>query len=239
MYVEEDICKRREEVANNIAKSFDDDFCKAHNHGDLHPNGKWYWESSANGGKGDWRTIKKTAAPSVSITPKDVYNDIQGLNPRIQTISSMGNFVSNQSQQLAIFENQRIAKYLPKNSLAYKILISHDKYTDKQLWVIAYELMKNDSYKKDLSLHLIELQKNEENKKRAVKYRANQTKNVKKEQETILKQNGTFKVDDGVEHPILGKGKVVKTNQDAITVVFEKEGEKVLLKKYAKLKAIS
>ena len=31
-------------------------FEKAHQDGDMHPNGKWVWVSSANGGKGDWRT---------------------------------------------------------------------------------------------------------------------------------------------------------------------------------------
>ncbi|MBP7209694.1 MAG: hypothetical protein KBA02_00710 [Paludibacteraceae bacterium] len=42
------------------------------NQGDVHPNGKWYWESSANGGKGDWRTIKGTgkATPAASTKPQ-------------------------------------------------------------------------------------------------------------------------------------------------------------------------
>ena len=66
MYNGEDIKLQREAIANQIVKGFsnsDDLLEKAHNHGDIHPNGKWYWESSANGGKGDWRTIKasKTA----------------------------------------------------------------------------------------------------------------------------------------------------------------------------------
>lgn len=30
--------------------------CK-HKDGDIHPNGKWVWVSSLNGGKGDWRTL--------------------------------------------------------------------------------------------------------------------------------------------------------------------------------------
>lgn len=34
-------------------------FEKAHVHGEVHPNGKWYWDSKANKGKGDWRVIKK------------------------------------------------------------------------------------------------------------------------------------------------------------------------------------
>lgn len=35
----------------------EDIFEKAHKDGDLHPNGKWVWVSSAAGGKGDWRTL--------------------------------------------------------------------------------------------------------------------------------------------------------------------------------------
>lgn len=30
-----------------------------HVQGDLHPNGKWYWEETAAGGKGDWRNLPK------------------------------------------------------------------------------------------------------------------------------------------------------------------------------------
>lgn len=70
----EELNKRRQAVAYNIAKSFENDIEKAieagydpeggdgdevekaHQDGDMHPNGKWVWVSSANGGKGDWRT---------------------------------------------------------------------------------------------------------------------------------------------------------------------------------------
>ena len=50
---------------NSTAEAFDtlskagteDIFEKAkHQDGDMHPNGKWVWVASANGGKGDWRT---------------------------------------------------------------------------------------------------------------------------------------------------------------------------------------
>lgn len=43
---------------------------KAHIQGDIHPNGKWYWESSANGGKGDWRVIKNFNYPRSSAESK-------------------------------------------------------------------------------------------------------------------------------------------------------------------------
>ena len=42
--------------------------------GDIHPNGKWVWRSSAAGGKGDWRVIKKqdgsSEAPTSAKTEK-------------------------------------------------------------------------------------------------------------------------------------------------------------------------
>ena len=81
--MENDILKHRKAVQENILKSFgaevsEDMLEKAHNHGDVHSNGKWYWESSANGGKGDWRTIKgtvKTAANSKTDTDKKTDKD--------------------------------------------------------------------------------------------------------------------------------------------------------------------
>lgn len=71
--MENNILKHRMAVMNNIAKSFgyeksedllekaeDNDIEKAkHQDGDMHPNGKWVWRASANGGKGDWRVAKK------------------------------------------------------------------------------------------------------------------------------------------------------------------------------------
>lgn len=58
----EDIQRKRNEIRNNILKGFgvsisEEDIEKAHKDGDLHPNGKWVWVSSAAGGKGDWRTL--------------------------------------------------------------------------------------------------------------------------------------------------------------------------------------
>ena len=45
----------------SLSKAELDEFEKAkHADGDMHPNGKWVWRSSANGGKGDWRV----ASPS-------------------------------------------------------------------------------------------------------------------------------------------------------------------------------
>lgn len=50
----------QEEIAKAYATlGLDYDIEKAkHNDGDMHPNGKWVWRASANGGKGDWRVAK-------------------------------------------------------------------------------------------------------------------------------------------------------------------------------------
>lgn len=70
----------QEEVAKAYeALGLDYDIEKAHQDGDMHPNGKWVWRQSANGGKGDWRVAKpggskvtsgggakKTAAPATN-----------------------------------------------------------------------------------------------------------------------------------------------------------------------------
>lgn len=71
---------RRRMVQERIEKSFDNEIEKAHKDGDMHPNGKWVWVSSAAGGKGDWRTINGRAhqkhnaaqgSASGGNTPKD------------------------------------------------------------------------------------------------------------------------------------------------------------------------
>lgn len=76
MYTGEDIKQRQQELCDNILKGFgsdtsEDSIEKAHNQGDVHPNGKWYWETSAAGGKGDWRVIGgKRHKQSTSSAPK-------------------------------------------------------------------------------------------------------------------------------------------------------------------------
>ncbi len=63
----EDIQKHRQAVRENIEKSLQigftesEDFEKAHQVGDIHPNGKWVWTQLPSG-KFDWRVIKKSPA---------------------------------------------------------------------------------------------------------------------------------------------------------------------------------
>lgn len=56
--------------------------------GDIHPNGKWVWVSSAAGGKGDWRVIKKpkgdNPAPAAK-SPKEEAKPAEGGVPKKST----------------------------------------------------------------------------------------------------------------------------------------------------------
>jgi hypothetical protein len=49
------------QTARNIMQQFSDDIEKAHQEGDIHPNGKWVWTKLANG-KYDWRVKKNSGA---------------------------------------------------------------------------------------------------------------------------------------------------------------------------------
>lgn len=102
--MENDILKHRMAVISNIEKSFGEDivekgfedevnpFEKAkHQDGDMHPNGKWVWRQSANGGKGDWRVAnpkrgggaKKTAAaPTTSTAASQKKEDASAANKK-------------------------------------------------------------------------------------------------------------------------------------------------------------
>lgn len=102
-----------------------------------------------------------------SIKVKDIYNSLNGISNNVNTISSIGDYVSNNDIQVVQSEVNKIAEYLPKESLAYKI-IRDDKnfslnrgfnFTDKQKWVIAYELDKNPKYKQEFARNIKEKSK--------------------------------------------------------------------------------
>ena len=84
-------------------------------------------------------------------TAAQVFNYIQMLNPSSTTVSSMGTFVTNQARDLAYSVLNEVKQHLPEGTLAHKIANqSSDFFTEKQLWVIAYELVKTD-YAKEVS----------------------------------------------------------------------------------------
>lgn len=57
-----------EAYKSELTKAELDEFEKAkHQDGDMHPNGKWVWRQSANGGKGDWRVAKTGGSKYTSV----------------------------------------------------------------------------------------------------------------------------------------------------------------------------
>lgn len=65
----------QEEVAKAYEALELDEFEKAkHQDGDIHPNGKWVWRASANGGKGDWRVAKPSRVGGSSKTTSSASN---------------------------------------------------------------------------------------------------------------------------------------------------------------------
>lgn len=78
-------------------------------------------------------------------TIEKIFNQVALLNAET-TISSLGRQATAMDQQLADNVYNEILKNIPESSLAAKILTSTTRYSEKQLWVIAYELMKNASY---------------------------------------------------------------------------------------------
>mgnify|MGYP001271612432 FL=1 len=80
------------------------------------------------------------------MTVKDIYNRIENLNPELTTVSSLGSFISQSDRMVQESIYAEVVNNIPKGSLAYKILTGSTRYTSKQIWAIAYELLKNKAY---------------------------------------------------------------------------------------------
>jgi hypothetical protein len=81
------------------------------------------------------------------ITVKDIFNYVKRINPAQHISSSMGRYSTSLDNQIADNAIKEISEYLPKESLAHKVLFDvRGRYTEKQLWVISYELMKSADF---------------------------------------------------------------------------------------------
>lgn len=82
----------REAWEASLSKAELDEFEKAkHQDGDMHPNGKWVWRSSANGGKGDWRVAspsKRGGGGTSKTTASKTDNTVQKFMDAIKVVSS-------------------------------------------------------------------------------------------------------------------------------------------------------
>lgn len=124
------------------------------------------------------------------MTVKDIYNRIENLNPELTTVSSLGSFISQSDRMIQESIYNEVVNNIPEGSLAYKILTGSTRYTSKQIWAIAYELLKNKAYVAKVSVDVnkadaIAKQKADDNKAKL-----NANKQGSKAVRAFVKENG-------------------------------------------------
>ena len=123
---------------------------------------------------------------------KDIYNRIENLNPELTTISSLGSFVSDIDRMVQESIYNEVLNNIPTASLAYTILTGSDKYSSKQLWVIAYELLKNEEYISKIGAELNREEAIARQKENASKAKLNANKKEAQPVKDYIKENGAL-----------------------------------------------
>ena len=126
------------------------------------------------------------------MTVKDIYNRIENLNPELTTISSLGSFVSDTDRMVQESIYNEVLNNIPADSLAYTILTGSDKYSSKQLWVIAYELLKNEEYVSKIGAELNREEAIARQKENASKSKLNANKKEAQPVKDYIKENGAL-----------------------------------------------
>lgn len=123
-------------------------------------------------------------------TVKQIFLNIQGLNPATTTISSLGTFVTNQAKQVSEMVYREVLNNIPENTVAYKILTGSNRYSEKQLWVIAYELLKNEAYATQVGAEFAQREAKENAKIQASKDKLANNKAATQNVLDYVKENG-------------------------------------------------
>lgn len=123
-------------------------------------------------------------------TAKQIFQEIKGLNPNISSISSLGEYISKSDEMISESIYKEIIGYLPQSSLAYNILSTSDNLSEKQLWVIAFELEKNEKYNQLISVELSNRQAKSNQKKEASKTKLQENKSNSQSVLDLIKSNG-------------------------------------------------
>lgn len=123
-------------------------------------------------------------------TVKQIFDYISGMNPTVSTISSMGSFVSNQNQQVADGIKNEVVASLNEGSVAYKIATTSERFSEKQLWVIAYELIKNGGFSQKVGEFYARINRKEIAKAEASKQKLAANKANSQSVLDYIKENG-------------------------------------------------
>lgn len=104
-----------------------------------------------------YRVIKQIE--NMKATSNQIFDYIQGVNASSQTISSIGTFTSAFNVQVAESQVRELISILvnadKKETLAFKILDSTAKFSEKQIWVIAFELEKIEDYSNEVATYYV------------------------------------------------------------------------------------
>jgi hypothetical protein len=112
-------------------------------------------------------------------TVNQIFNYIAGMNPTTSTVSSLGTYTSELHQQVADSIVSEVVSSLPEESLAYKIASSvTPTFSDKQLWVIAFELEKNVEFTSKVATFYNEINRKSNAKAEASKAKLNANKDA-------------------------------------------------------------
>ncbi|MDR1594304.1 MAG: hypothetical protein LBS43_07470 [Prevotellaceae bacterium] len=175
------------------------------------------------------------------MTVKEIFNQIsKGLNPDSSIISSIGEVITHDAEQRSDRFRADILQYLPKESLAYKIVFDANRLSEKQLWAVAYELLKSQDYCEKLAADMAETAeyiRHEKARKKAKKEAKKAEITAALNRTPIRKEDNDNLVGCNVKHGAFGEGIVTSETDDKITINF-KVGEKTLLKRFTKLEKI-
>ena len=172
------------------------------------------------------------------INPSTIFNEISLLNPKSTVISSIGEIVTKESKQLAEFVRKEIVEYIPNNTTAMSIIKRGYPFSDKQLWVIAYELFKNPEYITKIKKDIEDRRNREEQKRAKNKAKRAEKQKSKKDLVELVKKNNAFNVGDKVHHQTFGDGIVLAVDDKSITVNFNGV-EKKLMKAFVKMDKVN
>ncbi len=161
------------------------------------------------------------------------------INAKSSTISSIGDFITEQQQNLADSRISEILAMVSENSLAYKILMGKQSiFTDKQVWVVYFEIMKNAEAISKIENFYAEIAKAEIAKAEFRKSKKSEKSvlktNAKKSVEKIANANAELAEGDKIEHATFGIGTIIRTNGDVLTIDFNGE-TKQMVAKFTKL----
>ena len=151
-----------------------------------------------------------------------IFSEISDLNVQMTYSSSLGSYVSESSKMVSEDIYKKIIKSIPENSLAYQILTNNDNYSEKQLWIITFELLKNENYCNEIMEEFYERNSREFTKKIIKKDRQtlksqkkeNQKENKKADEEKSLQEKSMITFFENKMKDILGSKVSIKNKKN-------------------------